>query len=63
MSRTQIMQWLLRLTTKVLCEGRKENLLLPHGSSVDTKHGISKHNAYKQIFSMHFCGRHTMPEY
>jgi len=55
------MQWLLCLTTKVLCEGWKENLLF-YGSPIHTKHDINGHNAYKQT-SMHFCGRRTMPEY
>jgi len=57
------MQWLLCLTTKVLCEGRKENLLLSYESHVDTKHDINRHNAYKSTHSKHFYGRRTMPEY
>lgn len=61
-SSNEIMQWLLCLTTKVLCEGRKENLPLSYGLSVDAKDDI-RHNEYKQTFSMHFCGRRTMPEY
>ncbi|KYM95147.1 PREDICTED: serine/threonine-protein kinase PINK1, mitochondrial [Cyphomyrmex costatus] len=62
-SSNEIMQWLLCLTTKVLCEGRKENLLLSYESHVDIKHDINRYNANKQTRSMHFCGRRTMPEY
>ncbi|KYM75429.1 Serine/threonine-protein kinase PINK1, mitochondrial [Atta colombica] len=62
-SSNEIMQWLLCLTTKVLCEGRKENLLLSYESHVDTKHDINRHNAYKSTHSKHFYGRRTMPEY
>lgn len=57
------MQWLLCLTTKVLCEGRKTNLLPSHGLSIDIKHNINKHNACKPTLSTHFYGRRTMPEY
>ncbi|KYN28953.1 PREDICTED: serine/threonine-protein kinase PINK1, mitochondrial [Trachymyrmex cornetzi] len=62
-SSNEIMQWLLCLTTKVLCEGRKENLLLSYESHVDTKHDINRHNAYKPTHSKYFYGRRTMPEY
>ncbi|KYQ56678.1 Serine/threonine-protein kinase PINK1, mitochondrial [Trachymyrmex zeteki] len=61
-SSNEIMQWLLCLTTKVLCEGRKENLLLSYESHVDTN-DINRHNAYKPTPSKHFYGRRTMPEY
>ncbi|KAG5346808.1 PINK1 kinase, partial [Acromyrmex charruanus] len=62
-SSNEIMQWLLCLTTKVLCEGRKENLLQSYESHVDTKHDINRHNAYKLTHSEYFYGRRTMPEY
>ncbi|XP_011862313.1 PREDICTED: serine/threonine-protein kinase PINK1, mitochondrial [Vollenhovia emeryi] len=62
-SSNEIMQWLLCLTTKVLCEGRKENLPLSYGLVVDTKDDINRRNAYKRTLSMHSCGRRTMPEY
>lgn len=54
------MQWLLCLATKVLCEEREGNLSPSYGSYVDTKYDINK---YKQTFSIHSCGRRTMPEY
>lgn len=57
------MQWLLCLTTKVLCEGRRANLPPSHELSVDIKHDINRHNACKQTSSTHFFGRRTMPEY
>ncbi|XP_071581475.1 serine/threonine-protein kinase Pink1, mitochondrial [Temnothorax nylanderi] len=62
-SSNEIMQWLLCLTTKVLCEGRKGNLPPSYGSPIYTKYDINRHNIYKQTFSMHSCGRRTMSEY
>lgn len=53
------MQWLLCLTTKVLCEGRNINLTPSYGSFVD----IDRHQAYKRTLSTRSFGRRTMPEY
>lgn len=59
-SSNEIMQWLLCLTTKVLCEGRNANLTPSHGSVfVD----IDRHQAYKRMLSTRSFGRRTMPEY
>lgn len=59
-SSNEIMQWLLCLTTKVLCEGRNANLTPSHGSFfVD----IDRHQAYKRMLSTRSFGRRTMPEY
>ncbi|KAL0128784.1 hypothetical protein PUN28_003880 [Cardiocondyla obscurior] len=61
-SSNEIMQWLLCLTTKVLCEGWKDNLPLFYGLSVDAKHDINPRKKYERSLSMH-SGRRTMPEY
>lgn len=54
------MQWLLCLTTKVLCEERNADLSPSHGSLfVD----IDRRQAYKRTLSTRSCGRRTMPEY
>ncbi|XP_050466129.1 serine/threonine-protein kinase Pink1, mitochondrial [Cataglyphis hispanica] len=59
-SSNEIMQWLLCLTTKVLCEERNADLSPSHGSLfVD----IDKRQAYKRMLSTHSYGRRTMPEY
>jgi len=59
------MQWLLCLTTKLLCEGRK--LSSSYGSSVYTKLvpviDIDRHNAYKSRLLTCSYERRTMPEY
>lgn len=58
----QIMQWLLCLTTKVLCEGRNMNLSPSHESSDNTKK-YDRCNVYKRMLSTRSYGRRTMPEY
>ncbi|XP_029661931.1 serine/threonine-protein kinase PINK1, mitochondrial [Formica exsecta] len=59
-SSNEIMQWLLCLTTKVLCEERNADLSPSHGSLfVD----IDRRQAYKRTLSTRSCGRRTMPEY
>ncbi|XP_029178837.1 serine/threonine-protein kinase PINK1, mitochondrial [Nylanderia fulva] len=63
-SSNEIMQWLLCLTTKVLCEGRNADLSPSHGSLfVDIKHDVDRRSAYKRTLSTRSCGRRTMPEY
>jgi len=59
------MQWLLCLTTKILCEGRKFSS--SYGSSVHTKlvpvTDINRHNAYKSRSLTYSYEKRTMPEY
>ena len=63
-SSNEIMQWLLCLTTKVLCEGRNADLSPSRGSLlVDMKYDIDRRQAYKRTLSTRSCGRRTMPEY
>lgn len=57
------MQWLLCLTTKILCEGQSVDLSSSHGLPSSTKRDISDSNVYKQMHSIRSCGRRTMPEY
>ncbi|CAK9817994.1 Serine/threonine-protein kinase Pink1, mitochondrial [Anthophora plagiata] len=62
-SSNEVMQWLLCLTTKVLCEGHN-TLLIPevfHKENVRTCN-LSK-NSYQRSLSTKSCGRRTMPEY
>ncbi|CAK9818365.1 Serine/threonine-protein kinase Pink1, mitochondrial [Anthophora quadrimaculata] len=62
-SSNEVMQWLLCLTTKVLCEGHN-TLLIPevfHKENVGTCN-LSK-NSYQRSLSTKSCGRRTMPEY
>lgn len=56
------MQWLLCLTTKVLCEGRNSTIL---SEIVQDKNiqKIEKKNSYNRLLSTRYCGRRTMPEY
>ncbi|XP_074111358.1 PTEN-induced putative kinase 1 [Cotesia typhae] len=60
-SSNEILQWLLCLTTKVLCEGREIEILnsMP-SSSQDEK--VEKKN-YRRLISTRLSGRRTMPEY
>lgn len=57
------MQWLLCLTTKILCEDRSADLSLLHESSSSTKRNIGESCTYKQTHSTYSCGKRTMPEY
>lgn len=62
-STNEVMQWLLCLTTKVLCEGR--NSMIQLSETVQDKNGqkIEKKNSYNRLLSTRYCGRRTMPEY
>ncbi|XP_076233433.1 PTEN-induced putative kinase 1 [Calliopsis andreniformis] len=55
-SSNEVMQWLLCLTTKVLCEG--------HSSIIEKEklYNVRK-NSYQRSLSTKSCGRRTMPEY
>lgn len=57
------MQWLLCLTTKVLCEGRNSMLQLPEVLENENVQEDKKQNSYNRLFSTKSCGRRTMPEY
>lgn len=57
-SSNEIMEWLLCLTTKVLCEGRNSTLLLRK-----TLNDENEQSSYRQLLSTRSCGRRTMPEY
>lgn len=57
------MQWLLCLTTKVLCEGRNSMLQLPEVLENENVQEDRKKNSYNRSFSTKSCGRRTMPEY
>lgn len=60
-SYAQVLQWLLCLTTKVLCDGRNVKLSPSYRSSVHVKSvpDSSRDNVYKSTS----YGRRTMPEY
>ncbi|XP_012231362.1 serine/threonine-protein kinase Pink1, mitochondrial isoform X2 [Linepithema humile] len=61
-SSNEVMQWLLCLTTKVLCEGRNVDLFSSlHRPSTDMKYDTG--DTYKRTFFTRSCGRCTMPEY
>lgn len=57
------MQWLLCLTTKVLCEGRNSMLQLPEVLENENVQEDRKQNSYNRSLSTKSCGRRTMPEY
>ncbi|XP_003705092.1 PTEN-induced putative kinase 1 [Megachile rotundata] len=59
-SSNEVMQWLLCLTTKVLCEER--NMMLPEVLCNENIEQID-HNCYQRSLSTRSCGRRTMPEY
>ncbi|XP_029034979.1 serine/threonine-protein kinase Pink1, mitochondrial [Osmia bicornis bicornis] len=60
-SSNEVMQWLLCLTTKVLCEGR--NTMQPEEVLCNKNiQGIDYHS-YQRSLSTRSCGRRTMPEY
>ncbi|KZC11387.1 Serine/threonine-protein kinase PINK1, mitochondrial [Dufourea novaeangliae] len=62
-SSNEVMQWLLCLTTKVLCEGR--NLALPVADTIfdGEMDVVLRRNSYQRSLSTRSCGRRTMPEY
>ncbi|XP_043256267.1 serine/threonine-protein kinase Pink1, mitochondrial [Colletes gigas] len=61
-SSNEVMQWLLCLTTKVLCEGRNSPLSFPKVLYDENFEGV-KMNFYHRCISTRSCGRRTMPEY
>ncbi|KAK2584169.1 hypothetical protein KPH14_006599 [Odynerus spinipes] len=63
-SSNEVMEWLLCLTTKVLCEGRNSSLLLTNTLNDDeSEHNVVKKSSYRRSLSTRSCGRRTMPEY
>lgn len=60
-SSNEILQWLLCLTTKVLCEGREIKVLNYDLSSNESVQSEPK--TFKRMLSTRSCGRRTMPEY
>ncbi|XP_015600202.1 serine/threonine-protein kinase PINK1, mitochondrial [Cephus cinctus] len=62
-SSNEILQWLLSLTTKVLCEGRKFDHYQPEMLYDKKKQEITRQNSYRHELSTRSCGRRTMPEY
>ncbi|CAL7942398.1 unnamed protein product [Xylocopa violacea] len=62
-SSNEVMQWLLCLTTKVLCEGRNTMLQLPDVLYEENVHGVARNNSLNRSLSTRSCGRRTMPEY
>ncbi|OXU24810.1 hypothetical protein TSAR_016589 [Trichomalopsis sarcophagae] len=61
-SSSEILQWLLCLTTKVLCEGRNDSL--EERNSIDDQIKESPRQlSYQRSLSTRSCGRRTMPEY
>ncbi|XP_034944252.1 serine/threonine-protein kinase PINK1, mitochondrial [Chelonus insularis] len=60
-SSDEILQWLLCLTTKVLCEGREFEILQSTTTSDTSKQ--SQRNNYQRMISTRGNGRRTMPEY
>ncbi|XP_017881415.1 serine/threonine-protein kinase PINK1, mitochondrial [Ceratina calcarata] len=63
-SSNEILQWLLCLTTKVLCEGRNSMLKLPEAlRAEEEEEHDGRNNIYNRSLSTRSCGRRTMPEY
>ncbi|XP_076652857.1 PTEN-induced putative kinase 1 [Halictus rubicundus] len=62
-SSNEVMQWLLCLTTKVLCEGRNSALLVSNVLDGDEAETVIQKNSYHRSLSTRSCGRRTMPEY
>lgn len=57
------MQWLLCLTTKVLCEGRNVDLFSSSQRPfIDMKYDTGR-DTYEQTPSIRSCGRRTISEY
>lgn len=62
-SSNEVMQWLLCLTTKVLCEGRNVDLFsTSYKPSIDTKYDTG-HDMYERTLSIRSCERCAIPEY
>ncbi|XP_012258012.2 serine/threonine-protein kinase Pink1, mitochondrial [Athalia rosae] len=63
-SSSEILQWLLCLTTKVLCEGRKATESLANGvaEKLNEDRAVPDHKLARTL-STRSCGRRTMPEY
>lgn len=59
----KILQWLLCLTTKVLCEGRKSTDANLNKPSKKTNEDTIYNREYSRPLSTRSCGRRTMPEY
>ncbi|XP_014209707.1 serine/threonine-protein kinase PINK1, mitochondrial [Copidosoma floridanum] len=59
-SSNEILQWLLCLTSKVLCENY--NISEKRNSMTDQEEKLRKID-YRRSLSTRFCGRRTMPEY
>ena len=57
------MQWLLCLTTKVLCEGRNSMLEPTEVLKDENIQENGQRNFYNRSLSTRSCGRRTMPEY
>lgn len=62
-SSNEILQWLLCLTTKVLCEGRRISEENSEEDSERNEQEILRRNEYHRSLSTQSCGRRTMPEY
>ncbi|XP_014233958.1 serine/threonine-protein kinase PINK1, mitochondrial [Trichogramma pretiosum] len=62
-SSSEILQWLLCLTTKVLCEGRNDSLEERTNESSSKSEGATLPKTLQRSLSTRSCGRRTMPEY
>lgn len=62
-SSNEVMEWLLCLTTKVLCEGRNNSLSLLKTLNDEDEQDVLKNSSYRRSLSIRTCGRRTMPEY
>ncbi|XP_046744147.1 serine/threonine-protein kinase Pink1, mitochondrial isoform X2 [Diprion similis] len=62
-SSNEILQWLLCLTTKVLCEGRKVTDSTSNQFSQKINEDLVSNREYTRQMSTRSCGRRTMPEY
>ncbi|KAF7994698.1 hypothetical protein HCN44_004170 [Aphidius gifuensis] len=61
-SSDEILQWLLCLTTKVLCEGR-QIMIFNDKKTKSSNDNISGPPMFQRTISSSVCGRRTMPEY
>ncbi|KOC64392.1 Serine/threonine-protein kinase PINK1, mitochondrial [Habropoda laboriosa] len=61
-SSNEVMQWLLCLTTKILCEGRN-TMLVPEVFQKENVGRYERRDCYQRSLSTKSCGRRTMPEY
>lgn len=59
---SKILQWLLCLTTKVLCEGRQIMIFNDKNLSLNNSN-VSGPPMFQRSISTSVCGRRTMPEY